>query len=181
MKSSFSSLLKANFNLLITNSKKPYINAFNQRISGRVLSVIFDKRSTTFEVSNYVKTSKKLRSNTTETQIRDIFQYNFIGLCIAHRKDQYILNTSFLIRNTFDRIPYELRANLYSPLIEDISVLFFIKKLVHLKHSKYYYLRKKPMPESNITFDYVTDMYDHDILQEEDINVKAIENKRLHF
>jgi len=167
MQQYFSTLIKNKYTILLSNSKKPYLADYRQRLTGKVMSVLFDKRTTTFEVSDFVKTSKKLRSNVTEVQSRDIFQYNFIGICIAHKKDPYILNTSFLIRNTFDRVPYELHVNLYSPIVENINVLHAIRKLIYITHSKYYYLRKKPMPMSTIYFDYVIDMYDHEIIHED--------------
>jgi len=170
----FSTLTKNKFNILMLTSKTPHLGEYQKRITGKVLTVIFDKRTTTFEVSDFVKTSKKLRSNVIEIQERDIFQYNFTGLCIAHKKDPYVINTSFLIRNTFDRIPYELHVNPFSPVIEDIHVHAVVEKLIYITHSKYYYLRKKPMPLSTITFDYVIDMFDHDIIKQDSssINVK---------
>nr|ADZ99047.1 ribosomal protein L19 [Physarum polycephalum] len=179
MQSYFTSLLKTKLNLLSITGKKPHLDYKRERLTGKVLSVLFDKRTTSFEVSDFIKTSKKLRSNISEVQVRDIFQYNFIGLCIAHKKDPFVINTSFLIRNTFDRTPYELHANLFSPIIESIHVHSAVEKLFYITHSKYYYLRKKPMPLSTIYFDYVIDMFDHDILHEEDSNIKAIEKKSL--
>jgi ribosomal protein L19 len=177
----FTTLYKNKLNFLLLTSKRPYLSNYPQRIAGKVLVVLFDKRTTVFEVSDFVKTSKKLRSNVSEVQTRDIFQYNFIGLCIAHKKDPYCVNTSFLIRNTFDRTPYELNVNLYSPTIENISVYNTIGKLVSSTHSKYYYLRKKPMPLSTIPFDYIIDMYDHDILHLEDLNIRAVEKRSLNY
>jgi ribosomal protein L19 len=177
----FSALIKNKFNLVLFTGKKPYLSHYRQRIAGNIMIVLFDKRTTVFDVSDFVKTSKKLRSNVSEIQVRDIFQYNFIGICIAHKKDPYFLNTSYLIRNTFDRTPYELNVSLYSPTIENIFVLPTIEKLVSLTHSKYYYLRKKPMPLSTITFNYVIDMYDHDILHQEDLNIRTVERKSLRY
>jgi ribosomal protein L19 len=175
MQQYISALVKSKLNILLTTDKQPYLGTYRQRLAGKVLAVIFDKRTTTFEVSDYVKTSKKLRSNTIDIQIKDIFQYTFIGICIAHKKDPFTINTSFLMRNTFDRFPYELTVNLYSPLVEDIDVLYHIQKLLYITHSKYYYLRKKPMPLSTIYFNYVVDMLDHDILDEEDSDINADE------
>jgi ribosomal protein L19 len=179
MKYYFSALVKAKFKHLNITNKRPYLAAHRQRIAGRVVTILFDKRTTTFEVSDFVKISKKLRSNTVEVQIRDIFQYNFLGLCIAHKKDPYLINTSFLVRNTFDRTPYELNVSLFSPIIESIAVVPSIQKLIHITHSKYYYLRKKPLPESTIRFNYVVDMFDHDTLYEEDSTIKEVEKNAL--
>jgi ribosomal protein L19 len=174
-------LRKNQLYLPIITNKKPYLADHHQRISGRVLSVNFNKKNTTFELSDFRKTSKKLRSNVVEIEIRDIFQYTFVGICIAHKKDQYLINTSFLIRNTFDRTPYELHVKLYSPIIENIGVLYDIKKLLHVSHSKYYYLRSKSMPESTIFFDYITDLYDHKVIHEDDSMLKEVENSGLNI
>lgn len=147
--------------------KRPYLCDKNRRLAGKVLCVLFNKFSTSFEVSDFVKTSKKQRSNIVDIQVKDIFQYNFIGICIAHKKDYYLFNTSFLIRNTFDRSAYELHAVLYSPIIDAIIKYDTIEKLVKIIRSKYFYLRKKPMPSSTVFFDYVTDMFDNDVLDED--------------
>lgn len=147
-----------------------------QRLTGQVLQVMFNKKTTSFEVTDFVKTSKKQRSNVVEVQIKDIFQYNFIGLCIAHKKDSYGLNTSFLLRNTFDHIPYELNVGLFSPIIDSINIHPLIKKLIRIRHNKYYFLRKKPLPQSTIMFEYVVDMFQQDIEEEYIINLKRLGN-----
>ena len=160
-------LLKKKWILKNNTIKRPYLFEKNKRLSGKILCIIFNKFSTYFEVSDFVKTSKKQRSNVVDQQIKDIFQYNVIGICISQKKDQYFLNTQYIIRNTFERIPYEITLGLYSPIIETIFVYKLIEKFMYLTHSKYYYLRKKPMPMSTIVFDFVTDMFDQEIIQEE--------------
>ena len=77
----------------------------------------FDKRITTFELSDFEKRSKKLRSNTIDIQIKDIFQYNILGICISRKRDQYLVNTAFLLRNVVDRVPYESNNALFSPIV----------------------------------------------------------------
>lgn len=163
--------LKNKYKLFISTKKRPKLKGNRTRITGRVLRVMFNKKTTQFEVSDFVKTSKKQRSNVIDVQVKDIFQYNFVGICIAQKKDQFDLNTSFLIRNTFDQFPYELMVPLYSPMIDAIRVLTHIEKLMHLTHSKYYYLRKKPLPASTVNFDYVIDMFAHDSIEVKDSNV----------
>jgi ribosomal protein L19 len=167
-------LLKKKLDLLFFTTKRPYLYNRQYRLTGKILCVLFNKYSTIFEVSDYVKTSKKQRSNVTDVQVKDIFQYNFIGICIAHKKDSFMLNTSYLIRNTFDKVPYELMVNLYSPIIDEICVYVLIEKLIRITHSKYYYLRKKPAPMSTIFFDYVVDMFEHDIMEEVDPIIKKM-------
>lgn len=144
------------------------------RIAGKVLSIDLNKKKTNFELSDFKRTSKKLRSNVIEIKIRDVQQYTFVGICISHKKDVYITNTSFLLRNTFDRIPYEAHFKLYSPYIDNISILHFVKKLI-INHSRFFFLRTKSMPKSTVVFDYITDIYDHDCLHEEDLVLKEIE------
>lgn len=138
-----------------------------QGLSGRILCIVLNKHTTKFEVSDFVRVSKKHRSNVVDILVKDIFQYNITGICIRHKKDQFSINTSFLIRNVFDQFPYELNIPFYSPHIDYISILFYRQKLKYLTHSKYYYLRKKPLPQSKVVFDYVVGMYDHDIVDEE--------------
>jgi ribosomal protein L19 len=166
-----SMLIKTKYKLFNASKKRPNLEQSHKRLTGKVLRVMFNKRTTKFEVSDFVKTSKKQRSNVVDVQVKDIFQYNFIGICIAQKRDEFVLNSSFLIRNTFDQFPYELCVPLYSPMVDAISVLNYIDKLLYYTHSKYYYLRKKPMPLSTIYFDYVIDMYAHDIDDTKDSSV----------
>jgi len=169
MKSYIAVLLKKKLDMFFSSDKGTFLgNIHHQQIAGNVLWVSFDKQNTSFEVSDFVKTSKKQRSNIVDIQIKDLLQYNFVGICIAHKKDPYDVNTSFLIRNVFDRVPFELHVNLFSPILEGIGVFSTIEKLFRITHNKYYYLRKKPMPQSLVTFDYVTDSTE-DIINE-DIN-----------
>jgi ribosomal protein L19 len=121
-----------------------------------------------------VNKGKKQRSDIVQIQIKDILHYSFIGICIAHKKDPYGLNTSFTIRNVFDRVPVETIVILYSPVIDDVSIYSDIKKLKRIIHNKYYFLRKKPMPQSVITFDYVTDITADFINKKDDIYSDAI-------
>jgi ribosomal protein L19 len=118
MKTFTTILLKKKWILKNSSPKRPHLFEKNKRLPGKILCVIFNKFSTFFEVSDYVKTSKKQRSNVVDLQIKDIFQYNFIGICIAQKKDQFLMNTNYIIRNTFDRQPYEMTINLFSPIIE---------------------------------------------------------------
>jgi ribosomal protein L19 len=166
MKLYIATLLKKRLRLDWSTDKYPGITRHRQRLTGAVLEVSFNKHSTTFELSDFVKTSKKQRSNIVDVQIKDILQYNFIGICIAHKKDPYYLNTSFLIRNVFGRVPFELTVNLFSPILDSITAFPEIKKLLRITHNKYYYLRKKPMPQSLIEFDYVTETTE-DLVYEE--------------
>jgi ribosomal protein L19 len=173
MKKFFAVLLKKNLNLFLNNHKYASLYLYKRSqskkgLAGRILRVSLNKHSTKFEVSDYVRQSKKHRSNVVDILVKDIFQYNFTGICIKQTKDQFALNTSFLIRNVFDQFPYELNVPLYSPLIDYIGVLFHRQKLKYLTHSKYYYLRSKPFPQSKTEFDYVVGVYDADFIEESD-------------
>jgi ribosomal protein L19 len=177
---SFASLFKQNYSILLLNDKDKHLNLttrnqVNKGLSGRVVKVSLNKHSTKFEVSDYVTISKKQRSNVVDILEKDIFQYNFTGIVISQKKDQLVLNTSFLIRNVFDQFPYELNVPLYSPIVDYISVLFYRPKIRYLTHSKYYYLRKKPFPLSKVFFDYVVGMYDHDIENDKVIDLVQVE------
>jgi ribosomal protein L19 len=152
------SLLKKKLYFRTVENKRPDLRMPSFRLPGSVLKILLNKQSTVFELSDFVKTSKKQRSNITEAQVKDIVQYNFIGICIAQRKDMFYSNTSFLIRNTFDRFPYELSVPLFSPLVDDIIVVFDLERPFFCKRNRFYYLRKKPAPMSTIIFDYVIDL-----------------------
>ena len=147
--------------------KASSLNTYWQRVGGKIMMLSFDKRITTFELTDFEKRSKKLRSNTIEVQIKDIFQYELLAICISTKRDQYLVNTAFLLRNVVDRTPYEFNIPLFSPIVEDLAVLFQHDKLKHLTKSKYYSLRDKPMPESTVNFYYIADMLDPDIVEKE--------------
>lgn len=84
------------------------------------------------------------------------------------------MNASFLLRNTFDHIPYELNVNLFSPIVDSIAIHPLIRKFIRITHNKYYYLRKKPLPQSTIIFDYVIDMFKQDVEEEYLGNLKRL-------
>jgi len=163
MKLYTAALLKNEYTVLMSYGKERHIGARHLRVTGKAVQVVFNEQTTRFEVSDFVKTSKKQRSNIVDIQIKDILHYNFIGLCIAHKKDPYGFNTSFTIRNVFSRVPVELVVMLFSPVIDRVSIYTDIKKLRRITHNKYYFLRKKPMPQSVINFEYVTDITEDEI------------------
>jgi ribosomal protein L19 len=177
MKQYLTILLKKNLTILITQHKSNKIMFTKKnRLSGRVLRVCLHDHYTKFEVSDYVKISKKLRSNVVEHIEKDILKYNLVGICLSFYGDPYILNTSFLIRNVFDSFAYEFTCPYQSPIVDYISVLLSKVKIKHLTKSKYYYLRKKPLPLSEVIFEYVIDMHSVDDDLTEDNNTLDFTN-----
>lgn len=169
-------LLKKNISLLYNISKARKPNVKLKVIAGQLLQLTLSQKITKFDMTDYIRVSKKHRSNTVDVIIRDIFQYVFTGICIRHRKDIYDLNTSFLLRNVFDQFPYELQVPLYSPFIDSINVLLFRPKIQALIHSKYYYLRNKPLPMSKVLFAYIVGVSDPSILDKESHDYSDEEN-----
>ena len=53
-------LLKKKWILKNNTIKRPYLFEKNKRLSGKILCIIFNKFSTYFEVSDFVKTSKNI-------------------------------------------------------------------------------------------------------------------------
>lgn len=79
-------------------------NQLKASLSGQILLVSLNKHKTKFEVSDFVKVSKKQRSNVVEVLVKNIYQYNLVGICIQHKKDPWDLNTSFLLRNVLSHL-----------------------------------------------------------------------------
>jgi ribosomal protein L19 len=160
-------LLKRNFfNYLLTDKYRGL--AGHTRLAGFVLQVDFHQEYTKFEVTDFIKVSKKHRSNTFDIIAKDIPQYNFTGLCLRYRPDPYSTNTAFLIRNVFDQFPCEYNIPLYSPIITGIHILLNRPKIQRKIRSKYYFLRNKPLPMSKLIFSYILG-YDIEIVQEEHV------------
>lgn len=161
MKSFNVNLLKKTILILSIIDKQRFLLLYYPRITGNVLRIAFTTAATKFNLGDFVKTSKKLRSNFNKVLEREPLQYDYIGICIAQKKDPYIINTSFLVRNAYQHIPFELRINLFNPVLDFISVHLNIHKFYRLIRNKYYYLRNKPVPESVVNHQFALNI-DHD-------------------
>lgn len=136
-------------NLNLTKIKKKFT------FGGKLLQVFFLTKFTKFDIAEYVKVSKKQRTNISEKKVKDVLQYSFLGYCFDFKKDNQGLNCSYSLRNVLDGFPIEMIFPIYSPTISCIS---FQEKMYQKKSTKakYFFLRKKPSPESLIEFNYVT-------------------------
>jgi ribosomal protein L19 len=135
-------------NLNLTKKKKRF------SFGGKLLQVLFLTKFTKFDIAEYVKVSKKQRTNISEKKVKDVLQYSFLGYCFNFKKDKTGLNCSFSLRNVLDGFPIEMIFPLYSPAINCIS---FQEKIFQKKatRAKFYFLRKKPLPDSLMEFSYV--------------------------
>lgn len=145
-------------NLNLTMKKKKFT------FGGKLLQVFFLTKFTKFDIAEYVKVSKKQRTNISEKKVKDVLQYSFLGYCFNFKKDFDGINCSYSLRNVLDGFPIEMIFPVYSP---NISCLSFLEKLYQKKStkSKYFFLRKKSSPESLMEFDYV-------IRKKEEVNIK---------
>jgi len=161
---------------LIKGSKTDNLNLTTKKqkftFGGKLLQVFFFTKFTKFDIAEYVKVSKKQRTNISEKKIKDVLQYSFLGYCFDFKKDLEGVNCSYSLRNVLDGFPIEMIFPIYSP---NISCISFQEKLFQKKStkSKYFFLRRKPSPESLFEFDYVTRK------KEEIINIKNKSIKKL--
>lgn len=122
---------------------------------GKIIRVFWKTKFTKFDIAEYVKVSKKQRTNISEKKVKDVLQYSFVGYCINFKKDSLSVNTSYSVRNVLDGFPVEMIFPVYSPVILSITVAQNIYT-PKTRRSKLYYLRKKPVPYSFVEFDYVS-------------------------
>jgi len=122
---------------------------------GKVIKVLWKTQFTKFDIAEYVKVSKKQRTNISEKKTKDVLQYCFLGYCFDYKIDNLSINTSFSLRNILDGFPIEMIFPLYSPAILTIG---FAKNILSLKtkRNKLYFLREKALPLSTIDFEYVS-------------------------
>ena len=142
----------------VLSTKNDYLNLTEKKkkftFGGKLLQIFFLTKFTKFDISEYVKVSKKQRTNISEKKVKDVLQYSFLGYCFDFKKDYEGLNCSFSLRNVLDGFPIEMIFPLYSPAINCVS---FQEKLFQKKatRSKYFFLRHKSSPESLMEFNYV--------------------------
>ena len=136
-------------NLNLTTIKKKF------SFGGKLLQVFFLTKFTKFDIAEYVKVSKKQRTNISEKKVKDVLQYSFLGYCFNFKKDPDSINCSYSLRNVLDGFPIEMIFPVYSPSISCIS---FQEKMFQKKSTKakYFFLRNKPSPQSFFEFNYVT-------------------------
>ncbi|RYE05345.1 MAG: 50S ribosomal protein L19 [Rickettsiaceae bacterium] len=134
-------------------SKEELKNNFS--FGGKIIKIFWKTQFTKFDIAEYVKVSKKQRTNISEKKVKDVLQYSFLGYCFDFKKDVLGTNTSFSLRNVLDGFAIEMIFPLYSPVILTLGLS---KMFEHTKVSrnKMYFLRKKALPMSTLDFDYVS-------------------------
>jgi len=151
---------------ILKNIVPKHSNLGHTRLGGSVVETAWKPSATAFNMQDYIKVSKKHRSNVVEVIERDVFQYSFCGICIKRQAHHGDFNASVLLRNVFSSVPCETSIVIYSPLIDFIGVVNNRKKLIGVIRNKLYYLRKKPLPRSIVPFMYIIGMYSRSILRE---------------
>jgi len=126
---------------------------FPYRPGGRLLRVYWKTQYTQFDINDFVRVSKKLRSNTIDRKVKDILQYNFTGICVTFNLHVQTVHQSFTLRNVFDGFPCEMSFSIHSPLIQDILPLF--PQFRAAMKNKHLYLRRWAAVKSERVFSYV--------------------------
>lgn len=134
-----------------------FINFSERKLytGGRLLLVQWKTYYTKFEISDYVSVSKKHRTDIAKKVVKDILYYSFVGICVGYKRNGTGINSSFLLRNSFDGFPLEMVFPLFTPAILGIGVYTNRRKLFLFGRNKYFYLRKKENPQSTALFEYV--------------------------
>jgi len=150
------SLLK-NGVLLGFISKKPSKTdlKLHKYLEGEILHINLAVSYTKFEMEDYIKKSKKLRSDITYRIKRDPVEYQMTGLCVKAYIDYYLTDSRAILRNVFSSCAFEYICPFFSPFIENINIDTFRYKVSMKRRGTYAYLRKKPLPESVVLFHFV--------------------------
>lgn len=125
------------------------------RPRGEIIDIAFNTAFTHFNVQDYVKQSKKTRSNKIEYAEKEVLLYSMVGKCIRYRNRGF--HTTFIIRNVTDLTSYELTYFIFSPLL----LYYCIRKAPRgiIKHpykrATTYFLRQHAPVKSVVPFDYV--------------------------
>ena len=172
--------LKQKFTVLLNNEKSNKLNLSNFSYSmlkkspaGRIMTFFLLPEKTNFEITDFIRISKKNRSDTKDVYDKEMYSYNFTGICISAKMDFYEVNSNFLIRNVFDHCAYETRYPLFAPIIDAITILEDRFKNIRLRKKKYFYLRKKPLPESTVPFSFI-----HMMESIDEMEARVLKNKK---
>jgi ribosomal protein L19 len=145
----------------IVQNKNDNLNFSREELSknfsfgGKIIKVFWKTQFTKFDIAEYVKVSKKQRTNISEKKVKDVLQYSFLGYCFDFKKDMLGINTSFSLRNVLDGFPIEMIFPLYSPVVLTLGLSKLIESS-KVSRNKMYFLRKKSLPMSTLEFDYVS-------------------------
>jgi ribosomal protein L19 len=128
-----------------------------RRPRGEIIEIAFNTEFTHFNIQDFVKQSKKTRSNKVEYAEKQILLYSMVGKCIHYRNRGS--HTTFTIRNVVDLTSYELTYFIFSPLLKYYGIRQTQHNIIKhpYKRATAYFLRHHPPVESATPFDYVLD------------------------
>jgi len=134
------------------------------RPRGEIIDLVFDTDFTHFHIQDYVKQSKKTRSNKIEYAEKEILLYSMVGKCIHYKNAGF--HTTFTIRNVVDLASYELTYFIFSPLLKYYSIRRAKHGIIKppYKRATTYFLRQHAPVKSAVPFEYVLDEIFNDYL-----------------
>ena len=134
---------------------KAYLQEAGKLLVGEIVHVHLTVASTKFEVEDYIKKSKKLRSDISDRVKRDPLEYQFVGLCLKARLDENLTDSRVLLRNVFSGCAYEYYCPIYSPNVANFSIDSIRSKIQMRRRGFYGYFRRKTLPENTVIFTFV--------------------------
>lgn len=146
---------KLNFTTISNSIKHPNYTHFNKRRNIRLKSacVGYNTQETNFNMSDFIRQSKKLRSNVIERVELDISIYTLKALLLRVRKGYLNSDCTYLLRNVFNSVAYEVNVVLQSPVIDFVARDPYNPRRFKRKNIKF--LREKSLPHSKIVFPYI--------------------------
>lgn len=160
MKKKFHFLIKNRFVISTVYNKADRLSLDKEekkrQLGGKVLRVDLSPQFTKFEITDYIRLSKKQRTHELDKRAnKKVYFYYYLGLCLAQKKDFFLINTSIIIRNVFDRFATEFNVPIVSPQVLSVSLVEFRLKLSRILKYKYFILRQQALPYSSLPYSYV--------------------------
>jgi hypothetical protein len=146
---------KLNFTTVQHSIKHPNYSSYRKQTYKKLKTICvgYNTQETNFTMSDFIRQSKKLRSNVIERVELDISIYILKALLVREKKGYLNTDCTYLLRNVFNSVPYEVNIVLQSPVIDFIARDYGNPR--RFKRRNIRFLREKPLPYSKVVFPYI--------------------------
>lgn len=146
---------KLNYTTLQYSIKHPNYSSYRKQTYKKLKTICvgYNTQETNFNMSDFIRQSKKLRSNVIDRVELDISIYTLKALLVREKKGYLNTDCTYLLRNVFNSVPYEVNIVLQSPVIDFIARDYGNPRIFKRRYLGF--LRKKPLPYSKVVFPYI--------------------------
>jgi hypothetical protein len=146
---------KLNYTTVQYSIKHPNYSSYREQTYKKLKTICvgYNTQETNFNMSDFIRQSKKLRSNVIDRVELDISIYTLKALLVREKKGYLNTDCTYLLRNVFNSVPYEVNIVLQSPVIDFIARDYGNPRIFKRRYLRF--LRKKPLPYSKVVFPYI--------------------------